>query len=99
MREVHLLGGTLTPMPTTKPRVQVTIDDELAAALAAVDPAPASRSRLLRDLAMRGADAVRADRSDADEALAHLLAIADGVQPHDIAAVGDVLATRGDRLP
>ncbi len=86
-------------MPTTKARVQVTIDEELAAALAVVDPAPASRSRLVRDLAIRGADAIRAERVQAREALAHLIAIADGEQPHDFTAVSGVLSGRGDRLP
>jgi hypothetical protein len=86
-------------MPTTNPRVQVTIDDELADALAAVDPTPASRSRLVRDLAIRGADAIRADRVQAQDSLSHLLAIADGEQPHDFAAVSGVLSGRGDHLP
>jgi len=86
-------------MPTTKPRVQVTIDEELADALAAVDPTPASRSRLVRDLALRGADAIRADRVAAQAALSHLLAIADGEHPHDFAAVNDALSERSDRLP
>jgi hypothetical protein len=85
--------------PTTKPRIQVTIDDELANALATVDAAPASRSRLIRDLAIRGGDAIRADRLQAREALSHLTAIADGDQPHDFTAVSSVLAGRGDRLP
>src|SRR5512142_2864456 len=83
------------PVPTTKSRVQVTIDD----ALADVDPAPASRSRLVRDLAIRGADAIRVERVQAQEALSHLLAIADGEHPHDFAAARDVLSGRGDRLP
>ena len=87
------------PVPTTKSRVQVTIDDELADALAVVDPAPASRSRLVRDLAIRGADAIRVERVQAQEALSHLLAIADGEDPHDFAAVREVLSGRGDRLP
>jgi hypothetical protein len=41
------------------PRVQVTVDPEFAAATAAVDPHPGSRSRLMRDLAIRGAEAER----------------------------------------
>ena len=48
---------------------------------------------------MRGADAIRADRVQAQDAVAHLLAIADGEHPHDFAAVSDVLSGRGDRLP
>ncbi len=86
-------------MPTARPRIQVTIDEDLADALAAVDPAPASRSRLVRDLAIRGADVIRADRAKAQEALAHLLAIADGESPHNFAAVSEVHAGRGERLP
>jgi hypothetical protein len=86
-------------VPTTKSRVQVTIDDELADALAVVDPAPASRSRLVRDLAIRGADAIRVERVQAQEALSHLLAIADGEQMHDFEAVREVLSGRADRLP
>jgi hypothetical protein len=41
---------------TSHPRVQVTVDPELKAAMDSVDPAPASRSRLLRDLAIQGAE-------------------------------------------
>ncbi len=49
-------------MPTDKPRVQVTVDPELAAALDAVDSHPASRSGLIRDLALRGARAEHEER-------------------------------------
>ncbi len=49
-------------MPSSLPRVQVTVDPELAEAMAAVDPSPASRSRLIRDLAIRGAAATRDER-------------------------------------
>jgi hypothetical protein len=86
-------------MPTTKMRVQVTVDEELAAALAAIDPEPASRSKLIRDLALRGADAVRAGREQESRALDVLLEIADGVRNYDLAAAGAAAASRGDRLP
>lgn len=86
-------------MPTAKPRVQVTIDDDLASALDAVDPRPASRSKLVRDLALRGADAVRAERERAEEALTVLLEIADGARDYDFDAAAAVAASRGDRLP
>jgi metal-responsive CopG/Arc/MetJ family transcriptional regulator len=86
-------------MPTAKPRIQVTIDDELARALDAIDPQPASRSRLVRDLALRGADAIRASRAREAEALRVLLEIADGTRDYDLAAAGVVAATRADRLP
>jgi hypothetical protein len=42
-------------MATANRRVQVTVDPELGEALAAVEPRPRSRSRLIRDLALRGA--------------------------------------------
>jgi len=49
--------------------------------------------------AISSVDATRAVRSQAADGLAHLIAIADGEQAHDFAAVGGVLAARGDRLP
>jgi len=70
------------------------VDHELADALAAVDPSPRSRSRLVRDLAVRGAQAVREDRERRAVALKHLRAIADGEAAHDFAAVADVYAAR-----
>jgi metal-responsive CopG/Arc/MetJ family transcriptional regulator len=85
-------------MPTSKARVQVTIDEELAGALDAIDPAPASRSRLIRDLALRGADAVRAGRAREAEALSVLLEIADGTRDYDLAASAAAAAARADRL-
>lgn len=86
-------------MPTAKARVQVTIDEELRRALDAVDPAPASRSRLVRDLALRGSEAVRADREQADDALRVLTEIADGARDYDLAAADAAFQARGDRLP
>jgi len=84
---------------TTKLRIQVTVDDELAEALAGIDPRPPSRSRLVRDLALRGALALQQDRGQADEALKVLLEIADGERDHDFAAAADLAARRADRLP
>jgi len=86
-------------MATAKNRIQVTVDDELANAMARVDPSPSSRSRLVRDLALRGAQALEAERSRADEALAILLEIADGERDYDLGAAGEMAARRGDRLP
>lgn len=86
-------------MPTTRSRIQVTIDDELAAALAEVDAAPANRSRLVRDLALRGAQALREDQNRASESRSVLLEIADGKRSHDFDVVADTLAGRQKRLP
>jgi hypothetical protein len=55
-------------MATKHPRVQVTVDPELAEAMASVDAHPGSKSRLIRDLAMRGAEAVDEDRRRHEEA-------------------------------
>lgn len=64
-------------MPSTKPRIQVTIDSELSDVLAELGGAE-PRSRTVRDLALRGADAVRAERSARREASEHLRRIATG---------------------
>jgi hypothetical protein len=64
-------------MPSTKSRVQVTLDSELAAAVAefgGTEP----RSRAVRDLALRGAEAIRAERTARRDALEHLRRIATG---------------------
>jgi hypothetical protein len=86
-------------MATSKSRIQVTIDDELAGAMARIDPAPASRSRLVRDLALRRAQALEAERVRADEALAVLIEIADDVRDYDLRAAAEVASRRVDRLP
>ena len=86
-------------MATTNARIQVTVDEELAAAMSRIDPAPASKSRLVRDLALRGARALDAERAQADEALTILLEIADGIRDYDLDAAADLAARRGDRLP
>ncbi len=86
-------------MASLRPRIQVTVDDEFERALARIDPAPPSRSRLVRDLALRGALAVQQERATAGEALTVLLEIADGVRDYDFEAPSELAARRGDRLP
>jgi Arc/MetJ family transcription regulator len=64
-------------VPPTKPRIQVTLDAELAAAVAefgGTEP----RSRAVRDLALRGAEAIRAERAGERHAQEHLRRIAVG---------------------
>lgn len=80
-------------------RIQVTVDEELAAALLRADPHPSSSSRLVRDLAIRGAAALEQERADASDAAALLLRIADGDTAYDFGGVAELAATRGDRLP
>jgi hypothetical protein len=57
-------------VPTTSPRVQVTIDREVAQALE--EFGGSSRSRTVRDLALRGARALREEQSRRTEALEFL---------------------------
>jgi hypothetical protein len=64
-------------MAPSKSRIQVTLDPELTDALVelgGVEP----RSRTVRDLALRSADALRAERSARSEAREHLRRIATG---------------------
>lgn len=72
-------------MPTSKPRVQVTIDEELAAALDEIDPRPRSQSRLLRDLALRGAEA-EAEAREIPRGIEYLRGIATGDVDYDFDA-------------
>jgi hypothetical protein len=62
-------------MPASS-RVQVTVDPELAAALA--EFGGRSRSRALRDLAVRGAQALREDRHRREQAIELLRRIDSG---------------------
>lgn len=65
-------------MATRYPRVQVTVDPTLEEAMAAIDPSPKSKSRLIRDLALRGAEIAEEDKRRHDEATETLLKIARG---------------------
>lgn len=64
-------------VPSTKPRIQVTLDAELADAVAEFGGLE-SRSRTVRDLALRGAEAFRVERDARREAHDHLRRIATG---------------------
>ncbi|HWP33519.1 MAG TPA: hypothetical protein VNL97_07205 [Solirubrobacterales bacterium] len=46
----------------------MTVDPELRDAMAAVEPHPKSRSRLIRDLALRGAEVAEEDKRRREEA-------------------------------
>lgn len=68
---VHQSSGTLSLVPTTKPRIQVTVDEELEAALRELGGGK-SRSRTVHDLALLGAEALRAERQEQEAAIAFL---------------------------
>lgn len=63
IQTVYRRGGAFE-LPTEKSRIQVTVDELLAEAMARIDPAPPSRSRLVRDLALRGAQALQQERAE-----------------------------------
>lgn len=77
-------------MATVNPRVQVTVDPELGEALAAVEPHPASKSRLIRDLALRGAEAAEEERGRRERAKETLLKIVRGEIELDLDAAREV---------
>jgi Arc/MetJ family transcription regulator len=64
-------------MPAVKSRIQVTVDAELAAAVAEFGDT-GSRSQAVRALALRGAEAIRAEQAGRREAREHLRRIATG---------------------
>lgn len=74
--------------------MQLTVDPDLAAELDAIDPAPRSKARLIRDLALRGAREERADKERYAEALAYLRGIATGEVDYDFEAAEQALAER-----
>jgi hypothetical protein len=81
-------------MATKHPRVQVTVDPELEDAMAAVDAHPQSRSRLIRDLAMRGAEAWAEEQQRRGEAREFFRKVATGEIDYDFAALAEVLEER-----
>jgi hypothetical protein len=80
---VPLPRYTLSVPPPAKPRrakprrIQVTLDPELAAAVRELGGSK-PRSRAVHDLALRGAEAIRAEQTARREAIDHLLRIANG---------------------
>jgi hypothetical protein len=64
-------------MPSLKPRIQVTVDEELDRALRELG-AGKPKSRAVHDLALRGAQAMREAQQGKRRAIEHLLRIADG---------------------
>jgi hypothetical protein len=65
-------------MATKHPRVQVTVDPELGEAMAAVEPHPKSKSRLVRDLALRGAEVALEERKGREQAKEFFRKVASG---------------------
>lgn len=81
-------------MASKHPRVQVTVDPELGEAMDAVDASPKSKSRLIRDLALRGSEATLEDHRRLEEAKEVFRKIADGEIEYDFDALEEVLRER-----
>ncbi|HMB55443.1 MAG TPA: hypothetical protein VKU40_19140 [Thermoanaerobaculia bacterium] len=81
-------------MAAVNPRVQVTVDPELGEALRSIDPHPVSKSRLIRDLALRGAEAAGEERARRAKAQETLLGIARGEIPYDFDTAREIHAER-----
>jgi hypothetical protein len=64
-------------MPSLKLRIQVTVDEELDQALRELGGGK-PKSRVVHDLALRGAQAIREAQRGRRRAIEHLLRIADG---------------------
>ena len=72
----------------------MTVDPELAEAMAAIDPHPKSRSRLIRDLALRGAEATEEDKVKRAEATEFFLKVARGEIDIDMTGAIEALDER-----
>lgn len=76
----------------------MTVDRELSEALAAVDPHPASKSRLIRDLALRGAAATAEEWAREEKAKEILLKVARREVPYDFEGLGEIIRERHDAI-
>jgi len=87
-------------MPTTRPRLTITESDDVAAMLdAAAERWPedrANRARLLKRLAERGAEAVRADAANDESAWEATVRRAAGAAGPDTYPAGYLEDLRGD---
>lgn len=81
-------------MTTKNPRIQMTVDPELGEAMAAVEPHPKSKSQLVRDLALRGAEAVLEERKSREQAKEFFRKVASGEIDYDFDALTEVLEER-----
>ena len=69
--------ATLRPVPTQHPRIPVTNDPELARALARVEHyfPDAPTARIVRELALKGAEAIEREQGDREAAIERLIAL------------------------
>lgn len=90
--EIHL-GGTLSPVATKYPRIQVTKTPELSDALgqgAAMLGAEMPESKLVSELAIRGAEQLKSDERRRRQTKADLIAQLKDAEGFDRAALAEV---------
>src|SRR5919197_1120152 len=82
------LGVTPSSVPTQHPRIPVTNDPELANALARVEHffPEAPTGRIVRELALKGAEAIEQEQGARDAAIERLIALF--TEPSDTIDVG-----------
>ena len=90
-------------MPTSHPRVQLTLDPEFAGAVDRVGAyldSPRGRAGLIRTLALRGAEEISQQAESESRARAQAI---EELLAHDFSELSDIVATReadlADRLP
>jgi hypothetical protein len=86
-------------MPTSHPRVQVTLDPELARAVdraGAHLESPGGRAGLIRALALRGAEEISNEAESENQARAQAI---DGLLAYDFSQLSDIGAKRESDLP
>ena len=81
-------------MAAVNPRVQVTVDPELGDALAPSSRHPASKSRLIRDLALRGAEAAAEEQSGATRRSSSSARSPTARSTYDFDALGETIGER-----
>jgi hypothetical protein len=96
-------GGTLLLVPTSHPRVQLTLDPELARAVdraGALLDSPRGRAGLIRTLALRGAEEISYQAESESRVRAQAI---EELLAHDFSQLSDIVTTResdlADKLP
>lgn len=93
-------GWYTSLMPTSNERVQVTLDPHFAAALGRLESwqSGRSRGRVIRDLALKAAEAELQADAARQQGLAYLRQIAMGDEPFDFDALQELHDTRREHL-
>ena len=93
-------GWYTRTVPTSNERVQVTLDPQFAAALGRLESwrSARSRGRVIRDLALKAAEAELEADAAREQGLAYLRKIATGEEPFDFDALRELHDSRREHL-